>query len=176
MHWDFGDGRHEGRACAVVPDGRLSYELGGLGVLVRGISGRFPRDTEKRDHEVVNDDDVIGWRASCRCGWAGKFWTRAATKSEANLNEHCVFVPFLGFATPPVSAEDAMKDEWRIHAEASSAVDELMAAQKALHAAKARLDNAVTQSRAIGLPWSTIASTLGITRQSAHAKWKRTDR
>ncbi|MBU8867867.1 hypothetical protein [Paenarthrobacter aromaticivorans] len=175
MQWQIGGGRHEGKACAVVPDGRLSYDLGGLGVLVQGISGQYPRDTEKRDHEVVSDDDVIGWRASCRCGWAGKFWTRASTKSEENLDNYTAFAPFLGFATPPLSAEDAMKVEWLRHAETSTAVEELLAAQKALLASKSRLDNAVAKCRAIGLPWSTVASSLGITRQSAHAKWKRMD-
>lgn len=175
MQWDLGDGRHEGKACMVVPDGRLSNEVGGLGVLVPGITGTFPRDTQKRDHEVVNDDEVVGWRASCSCGWKGRFWARVATRLEANHDDHSAYVPFLGFATPPVSAEDAMKVEWRTHAEASSAIDELLAAQKTLRAAKARLDNAVSKSRMLGLPWSTIASTLGITRQSAHARWRKID-
>ncbi len=176
MYWDFGDGRHEGAACAVVPDGRLSYELGGLGVLVQGVTGKFPRDSQKRDHEVVNDDDVVGWRGSCCCGWTGQFWKRVTNKTDASLQEHSVFVPFLGFATPPLWAEHAMKAEWQTHAEWAAAADELSAAQDALLAAKRRLDNAVARSRAIGLPWSAVASTLGITRQSAHARWRELDK
>lgn len=171
MHWNLGFGRHEGRVSMVVPDGRLSHEVGGLGVLVLGITGTLPRDIEKRDHEVVHDDDVVGWRASCNCGWEGRFWTRVATRWDADLGDHKAYVPFFGFATPPISAEGAMKIEWRNHAEASSAVEELIAAQKSLHSAKARVDNAVSKSRAVGLPWSQIASILGITKQSAHAKW-----
>ncbi|MDI2019810.1 hypothetical protein [Paenarthrobacter nicotinovorans] len=175
MQWDLGDGRHEGTASMVAPDGRLSHEVGESGLLVSGITGRFPRDAEKRDHEVIDDDHVVGWQASCSCGWKGRFWTRVATRSEANLDDHSAYVPFLGFATPPVAAEDAMKVEWRAHAEASSAIDELLAAQRSIRTAKARLDNAVSRSRAVGLPWSAIASTLEITRQSAHARWGKTD-
>ncbi|MBP2396792.1 hypothetical protein JOF38_004112 [Paenarthrobacter nicotinovorans] len=53
---------------------------------------------------------------------------------------------------PPVSAEGAMKVEWRTHVQASSAVEELVAAQESLHSAEARLDSAVSKSRVVGPP------------------------
>lgn len=64
--------------------------------------------------------------------------TVGATRWDADLGDHKAYVPFLGFATPPVSAEGAMKIEWRTHSQASSAVEELIAAQESRTAGQRR--------------------------------------
>lgn len=175
MHWDIGNDLHEGRMGAVVPDGRLSFEIGGMGVLVEGVSGKYSRDSVQRDHEIVDDDDVVGWRSVCRCGWFGPLWTRVESKAEACLKERRAFVPYLGFATPPLSAEVQMKEEWYHHAHESIALEELRFAQHGLLTAERRLAQAVANSRATGLSWASIASALGVSRQSAHARWRNSE-
>lgn len=171
MQWDIGNEGHVGRLCAIIPDGRLSHELGGLGVLVQGVSGVYPRDAVRRDHEVVGDDDVVGWRSACSCGWIGSRWFRVRSKSEADLAGRKAFVPFLGFATPPLSAEVVMNEEWLLHARQTVATEALQVAQRRLAAAEVALSNAVALGRSAGLSWASIASALGITRQSAHGRW-----
>ncbi|MDI2036816.1 hypothetical protein PJL15_03954 [Paenarthrobacter nitroguajacolicus] len=175
MHWDVGNDLHEGRLGAVVPDGRLSYEIGGMGVLVEGVSGKYPRDAVQRDHEIVDDDDVVGWRSTCRCGWLGPLWSRVASKDEERLKERRAFVPYLGFATPPLSAEVQMKEEWYHHAHERIALEQLRFAQNVLLTAELRLAEAVANSRATGLSWGSIASALGVSRQSAHARWRNSE-
>lgn len=172
MRWDAGDGRHEGRASSVVPDGRLSHEIGDHGVLVEGVTGRHPRDAHKRDHEVFDDDDVVGWCASCACGWTGQLWRRVGTKSKASLESRSAYVPFMGLATPPLAVEHALHAEWGEHALLAGALDELEAAKRAVAAAQSRLNIAVTRCRSSGLAWEAIASILNMTRQSAHARWR----
>lgn len=172
MQWNIGSESHVGRVCSVVPDGRLSYDIGGLGVLVQGVSGMYPRDTVRRDHEVVSDDDVIGWRSVCLCGWEGSHWSRVKARSKARLSGRTAFVPFLGFATPPVSAEAEMHEEWLLHARQAIAINDLQSARRRLAAAEASLSNAVARGRSVGLSWTSVASALGITRQSAHARWR----
>lgn len=67
MTWSTDDGKHEGWAAAVAPDGRLSGSSAHGGMLVEGVTGRYKQDNLLTDHEVVPHKDFIGWRAA----WGG---------------------------------------------------------------------------------------------------------
>lgn len=79
----------------------------------------YPRDTVRRDHEVVDDDDVTGWRSVCLCGWEGSHWSKVKSRSTARLSGKQHLCLFSGSHSPPVSAEAEMHDGWPLHAPSS---------------------------------------------------------
>jgi hypothetical protein len=164
---------HEGSLVATVPDGRNSLDLRNGIVLVPGISGRYQRHPDRRDHEIVPDDDVTGWRALCSCGWEGPLWQRVTDRKAAAPTRHRVFVPFLGVACPSVDVEEAIRSEWMAHAGPADAVRELGTAAEALKQAQERLKRKVVQARAAGVSWALIGASVGMTRQAAHERWGR---
>lgn len=164
-------GYHEGWLYARVPDGRLSLDLREGSVVVEGVSGAYPRHPDRRDCEIVPDDDVTGWCAACACGWKGPLWDRIPVPEAADLKRRRVYVPFLGVAVPSVDVEAAMRQEWESHAIPARAVSELQAAARAAGQAQARLDRGVQAARAAGVTWAGVAAVVGISRQSAHQRW-----
>lgn len=172
MAWCIDDAAHEGNLCAVVPDGRISIDLSRGVVLVEGVSGNYLRHPDASAFEIVPDDDVIGWRAVCVCGWTGPMWTRANLSREENLSQRRAFVPFLGRALPSVTVEHRIRQEWHQHAAPAAAIAELVAAVRDWKRARRRLENGVGASRRAGVSWGRIGDVLGISRQSAHERWK----
>lgn len=158
---------------ATVPDGRSSLDLRDGIVLVLGVTGGYQRHPDLRDHEIVPDDDITGWRALCSCGWEGPLWRRVTDRGTANLLRRRAFVPFLGVASPSVDVEAAIRSEWMAHAGPADAVGELKAAAEALKHAQERLNRKVLQARAAGVSWAKIGASAGITRQAAHERWGR---
>lgn len=165
--------RHEGSLVAIVPDGRNSLDLRTGIVLVFGVTGSYQRHPDRRDHEIVPDDDVTGWRALCSCGWEGPAWRRVSERGTTNLLRRRAFVPFLGVASPSVDVESAIRAEWGTHAGPAAAITELETAAEALEQAQERLTHKVIQARAAGLSWAKIGVSVGMTRQAAHERWGR---
>lgn len=172
MAWCTEDAAHEGSLCAVVPDGRISTDLNRGVVLVEGVSGNYLRHPDARAFEIVPDDDVIGWRAVCACGWNGPMWTRTNLSREENLVRRNTFVPFLGRALPSVTVEQRMRQEWHQHAVPAAAIAELASAAKDWKRAQRRLEDGVGAARVAGVSWGRIGEVLGMSRQSAHERWK----
>lgn len=164
---------HKGSLVATVPDGRNSLDLRDGLVLVLGITGSYQRHPDRRDHEIVPDDDVTGWRALCSCGWEGPLWRRVSDRETANLLRRRAYVPFLGVASPSVGVEAAIRSEWFAHARPADAVGELEAAAESLKQAQERLNRKVLQARAAGVSWASIGASVGMTRQAAHERWGR---
>lgn len=172
MNWDMQDGIHEGWPAAVAPDGRISNDVRTGSVSVEGVSGKFSKHPVHAGREIIPDDTVIGWRSFCVCGWTGPFWKRALTASEEIRTKHLAFVPFLGVAVPSVAVEAAMHLEWLTHAQPAAAISELKAAVRSLKDAEGRVDRGVHSARSAGVSWAAIGTTLGISKQSAHERWK----
>jgi hypothetical protein len=166
------DGIHEGWPSAVAPDGRTTGDIRIGSLSVQGVSGNFPRHPAHADHELVPDDQVVGWRSFCACGWFGPFWERVPTSAEVSLSKRLVFVPLLGVAVPSVTVEEAMRLEWTAHATPASAISELQAAFRMLKNAEARLGRGVESARSVGVSWARIGDVLGVSRQSVHERWK----
>lgn len=164
---------HEGSMVATVPDGRNSVDLRVGIVLVSGITGSYQRHPDLRDHEIVPDDDVTGWRALCSCGWEGPLWLRVTRRGMANLLRRRTYVPFLGVASPSVDVEAAIRAEWIAHAGPANAAVALESAAEALEQAQERLNQRVLQARAVGVSWAKIGDAVRMTRQSAHERWGR---
>ncbi|AOY74240.1 hypothetical protein ARZXY2_4741 (plasmid) [Arthrobacter sp. ZXY-2] len=71
-----------------------------------------------------------------------------------------------------MAVEDSMRKEWLIHAEPAAAISELQSASRAFRAAEGRIERGVHSARSAGVSWATIGTTLGISKQSAHERWK----
>lgn len=171
MPWDVLDGIHEGWLSAVIPDGRTSTDVRAGGVHVQGITGAYPRHPLMPNHEIVPDDQVMGWQAVCACGWTGPLWERVQTPKEVSISKRQAFVPFLGDAVPSVAVEEAIGKEWSGHAVPAAAVAELESAYRALKNAESRISRGVTSARLAGVSWARIGATQEISRQSAHERW-----
>lgn len=174
--WSLDDGVHEGYAAAIAPDGRLSGSSSGAGWFFKGISGKYPRDTLQRDQEIIPDRDIIGWRGSCMCGWAGEPFSRAATRELADVQQRSEYVPFDGFADPSQRITDMIHDEWRAHTSPVVAHHAVEDAAREYRQAKARLDNAVTAAKTAGTSWADIGTATHLTRQAAQQRWGKTTR
>lgn len=164
---------HEGSLVATVPDGRNSVDLRAGVVLVPGVTGSYQRHPDLRDHEIVPDDDVTGWRALCSCGWEGPLWLRVNRRGTVNHLRRRTYVPLLGVACPSVDVEAAIRAEWNAHAGPAIAVVELESAAEALEQAQERLNQRVLQARTAGVSWAKIGDAVRMTRQSAHERWGR---
>lgn len=171
MRWDMRDGLHEGSLSAIIRDGRVSEDVRMGVVAVEGISGVFPRHPNIKTHEMVPDDQIVGWCAACTCGWRGPRWSRVDTSRQAALSKRLAYLPSLGFAVPSVAVEEALRLEWEKHAFPAAAISELSAAVRAAEEAARRLERGVASARKAGVSWAHIGSALGISRQSAHEKW-----
>ena len=87
---------------------------------------------------------VVGWRASCQCGWRG---ARFHLRSERGSSDY-------GTATEAV--DEHCRAEWERHVRA--ALPELAVHDYSRQVADAQenLAEAVSRARAVGLPWAVI--------------------
>ena len=173
MRWDMLDGIHEGWIGAVVPDGRISIDIRAGGVYVEGITSAHRRNPLMPNHEIVPDDQIMGWHAVCACRWIGPRWSRVQTPKDTDMSKRNAFVPFLGDAMPSVDVEKAMAQEWSMHAVPAAAITELEAAYRTLKNAEHRVSRGVEAARLAGVSWARIGATQQISRQSAHERWNR---
>lgn len=171
MGWDLGDGVHEGWAACVAPDGRISVGSSGEGMLVTGVTGKYPRDKHLRDREIVSDAQIVGWRGACACGWHGLLWERVASSAAADFSRRRDYVSPDGFADASKRVEDAIYEEWRAHVAPVEAIGGIEAAAREYRQAGRRLDRTVAAARATGASWTDIGRAVGISRQSAHERW-----
>jgi hypothetical protein len=105
----------------------------------------------------------------CECGWRGEAWTRVTDPADHCPDARRIHYPE---TDPPDEVEQAAHEEWRTHIGPEAALAEItdLAAE---HARIGRdLAQAVDQARAAGAPWAAIGAAAGITRQSAHERWR----
>ena len=171
MGWVSNDNEHEGWAAPVAPDGRLSASSTAEGMLVKGVTGRYVPDVTMPDYELIPDNEIIGWRGACACGWQGEMWERVTTPAAADLSRRRDYVAPDEFASASSEVEDAIQDEWNAHLAPSEAILGVEAAAREYNQAGHRLDKTVTAAKAAGASWADIGRAVGISRQSAHERW-----
>jgi hypothetical protein len=64
---------------------------------------------------------------------------------------------------------------WRLHADIATTLDGIGELSEEIRLAHERLDESVSRARALGVSWNAIGGAAGISRQSAHARWKGLD-
>lgn len=138
------------------------------------VGFRLPDGTLKTD--AAAPADAVGYRAGCSCGWVGSRDYPVADEGRwmatAEWGGH--LRPLLA-ATPPgwlLNRSDTLRDgvaelttTWPLQALGILAQVERW--QRPL------IEQAVTQARATGLSWAEIGNALGISRQSAHERFRK---
>lgn len=156
MSWASEDGRHEGWGAAVSPSGAVEVGSGG-GVIHLDDGGS------------MLDDEVVGWRSVCSCGWRGPLWERVRDIADAEVAARRVWLDGGGIAD--IELEERTHGEWLAHVRPVDAVAAVSVAAGAVERARVRLDEAVGQARKAGASWEAVGQAVGISRQSAHERW-----
>ncbi|MFI6816076.1 hypothetical protein ACIBG7_26975 [Nonomuraea sp. NPDC050328] len=178
MGWTNEDGRCEGWAAVVFPDGRVSVGSTNGGALVAtvGPDGAVQTRTVAtvgEQADVLDGRTATGWRGHCECGWQGPTWTRVLDSVQEEFDNRRAYDPDpREWGHVPDRVEQAIHQEWKSHLEPVT-VTTVRTAAAALRLAQAELDQAVHAARADGQSWARIGDAAGMTRQSAHERWGR---
>jgi hypothetical protein len=183
MSWQTDDGKHEGWAPAIWPDGRVKVGSGSGGALVQPVKPDSRIDYAAPD-EFRDGWTAIGWRGYCECGWRGQMWERVTDRAEHDFAARRIYdgdpvlidgkpVDVQRWGHAPADVEDAIRAEWLAHVRPLEALDEIRDAAHAVAEAQAVLTSAVDAARRAGNSWAAIGGAAGMTRQSAHERWGR---
>ncbi|MFV2021379.1 hypothetical protein [Micromonospora sp. LOL_023] len=137
------------------------------------IGFRLPDGTLSID--AVEPAGTVGYRARCRCGWTGASDYPAADEGRwMATSEWGVHLRPILAAAPPgwlLNRSDTLRDNvaelattWPLQALAVLA--EVERWQRPL------IERAVVAAREAGLSWAEIGNALGISRQSAHERFR----
>jgi len=133
--------------------------------------GQVRRELLVEVEEWRSDAAVVGWVAGCECGWRGRPWTRVPSPELADRSARLLTTSgdFYDLDGPE---ETLVMDEWRTHIAPFRTIEAVEEAA-ARHAATGRaLDEAVAAARAAGASWTDVGRAAGVSRQSAHVRWR----
>lgn len=145
--------------------------VGDNGQVHSHTSGQVARDLLIEAEEWRPDAAVVGWVAGCECGWRGRPWTRVASPGLVDRGARLLATggDFYDLESPD---ETLVMDEWRGHIAPFRTIEDVEEAA-ARHAATGRaLDEAVAAARAAGASWNDVGRAAGMSRQSAHVRWR----
>lgn len=175
MGWMTDDSQHEGWIGALFADGRIGGSSSAAGIRA-GYDADGTLLPAGDDDEWRPFDAVIGWVGQCggcQLRWRTEAWLLVDDPAEENLQARRVYAdPVASMGDPPPQVEEAFLAEWRTHVrphEALGAVADLAAEHVDVGR---RLAAAVGRARAVGASWTDIGAAAGITRQSAHERWR----
>ncbi|GIG91897.1 hypothetical protein [Plantactinospora endophytica] len=137
------------------------------------VGFRLPDGTLSTD--ATAPADTVGYRARCTCGWVGASDYPAADEGRwMATSEWGGHVKPILAATPPgwlLNRSDTLRDNvaelattWPL--QALGILAEVERWQRPL------IERAVTAAREAGLSWAEIGNALGISRQSAHERFR----
>ena len=167
MGWIGGADGHGGWVANVLADGRVSASSVSEGVIVREV---FPGDVAagwevrrypgSADVEVVVPwDQVVSWRVSCVCGWAGGELP-AVTEAKYGTRE-----------CPGQLEDEVFFPQWQAHVAPLVALLELERLVGQLHEVEAHIDVAVRAARGGGASWAQVGRAAGLSKQGAQQRW-----
>lgn len=176
MTWQTDDGKHEGWVAPTFADGGLGSGWGvaatgegTAGVLVARIGDR---ELDSDDWQYRPEAEVTGWVMACDCGWRGQPWTRATSLADQDLAARRAYSPGDNYGDGPREIEDACHTEWLAHIRPHQVLAEISTLTAEHADVDQRLADAVGRARAVGVSWTDIGAAAGITRQSAHERWR----
>ena len=171
-------GKHEGWAAYVAPDGRLSGGSSAAGFYARGPGaeaasaaawrdGRPPTGAEIDD--LIPLADLVGWQAACGCSWTGPSWRRDQTIAGRYGGDD----PDDAHLPDGRTVDDAALEAWQDHIAPLATLGRVRAAADLLAAARRDLDLAVMAARMHDPPasWAAIGRATGMSRQAANERW-----
>jgi hypothetical protein len=157
MSWVAETGDHEGCAATLVSGGRR-------------VVGYRGAEMELDDGTWVPGAETTGWQSWCSCGWRAPLPFERVTDPGLARRPDQVYDASGGPA--PEWVEQICHAEWRDHVRPREVITWVKRAALELNAADARLDRAVAAARRSGTSWAQIAREVGISRQSAHERWR----
>lgn len=166
MSWTTDDGSHEGWTADTFTDDALGGgwgtppDGGPPGVLVAVLG---TRRLDYADWQYRPPAAITGWRGACDCGWRGPIHPRPAGMTAEDAID------------APEDIEDACHAAWQAHVEPFEGASDLRRLADEHTATGQRLDHGVRAARARGTSWAVIGDAVGITRQSAHERWRHVD-
>lgn len=165
MVWSTKDGRHEGYVAPLFGDGAL-----GIGWEPRGVtvSRRPGPERPLAERQIRRGSDAVGWMGVCGCGWRGAPY-RWVHVPEAE--ERGALTAYSPDSFPPSWVEEAVRLDWRRHADRHEAVNEVAAMALEVERANRRLEEAVMRARTAGSSWASVGGAAGISGQAAHERW-----
>lgn len=180
MSWQTDDGKHEGWVAATFADGALGSGWGAP------TAAQLGRQVRAEDHGVTvarigdrylpvaewqyrPEAEVTGWVTACECGWRGEPWTRVTAPDDQDLAARRVYSPDVD---GPQGFHDAGHAEWKEHIGPHEILTEIATLSHEHAEVGRRLAETVARARAGGASWAEVGSAAGMTRQSAHERWR----
>jgi hypothetical protein len=192
MGWEFetGEHTHEGYLLPEFGDGTLgsSGTTGAPDGSVHVIISFGDGDSESRVTRPVAQ--ITGWRIACDCYRSGSFqrseawvsptqWVRVPSAALQDVAAGKIYASDDDVADVSLRADveaAVLTLLRREHLDGDIAIVEIQAARQELANAQGRLDAAVQAARAAGLSWAAIGDAAGMTGQSAHQRWSKSQR
>lgn len=187
MGWISEDGLHEGYLVPQFGDGQRGLGVVGGGIPDDQIAVSHDREAE-HGYGLRPAGEVTGWVVCCDCStrdsfgpmstWVGPVFTRVPSAALEDLSRrrlHAADADVADAAFRP-EVEDAAREPWRLeHVFTTDALGEVAAATSEATAAQRRLEAAVRFARHSGGSWEAIGRAAGMSRQSAHERWRHVD-
>lgn len=194
MGWVTEDGLHEGWMAAEFADGTIAAGISGGGVPDDQIIIEQQWDEQTRSWRYTTRPaaEVIGWRIRCDCRyefgnrglipeaerWRSDLLPRVPSNALEDIAEGGIYAADedIPGVTTREDVDTLVQDRWwREHAGGQEALARVQHARKQFAAIEQELANAVAIARAAGASWDAIGRAVGISRQSAHERWRRLD-
>ncbi len=187
MGWISEDASHEGCLVPHFLDGQRGVGVTGGNIAADQVAVGEPTmsDGGNLRYRTRPAAEVVGWVVCCDCSagrtmtkWTGPTFARVPSPSLESVRAHRIFATDdeVPYASERPEVEDAARELWRLeHVFGADAVGEVQAAAAGAAQADLRLETAVALARHSGASWETIGRAAGMTRQSAHERWRRLD-
>jgi len=175
--WSTEDGKHECWVAARFADGAFSAGRSGQGFQI-GCAGDGIAEQWVIAEEWRADADAVGWTGVCTCGWRSQPWTRVHAPADEDLAARRAFGDYLPgdgrvlFDSDHRGVEDAVHAEWKRHIEPDLLLGEIAELTERRRDLDERLAAAVGKARQAKATWEDIGRAAGMTRQSAHERWR----
>lgn len=171
-----------------------THEAALIAVFDDGVESGGQTTVDGAPHEIVGDSgqtrpsaEIVGWRLRCYCAntfpaplsWEDRTqWMRCPSPRLEDLSRRRIFAQDDEVADvmyrDDVAAE-ARKVWQQDHVVPHDALEEIRQAANNRRDAETRLDAAVAAARRVGKSWLDIGRAAGMSRQSAHERWRDLD-
>lgn len=168
MGWITDHGEHEGWVGALFADGTVGGTWSADGIRVSYTAdGRFIDDVD----EWRPQSAVVGWVGMCDCParWRGTPWTRVHNAADEDLSARRAYSED---ADQPKAVEEDVYTDWRRHIEPDMALQEIADLVEQRNTLDEKIARKVAAARRGQVSWAAIGQAAGMTRQSAHERWK----
>lgn len=186
MGWLSDNNLHEGYLAPLFTDGQRglsvtssAFPAGQIAVGIRSLPA------VDLDYELRTAGEVVAWVVCCDCAdpespnaretWVGPTFTRVPSKALDDVSQRRLYAADVDVAyrSEDPQVDDTARALWK--SEHITPIDSLAAIKTATHevaAAQRRLNTAVHAARQSGTSWEAIGQAAGMSRQSAHERWR----